>query len=192
MHNAYNQYLMQSEMVGNMGKERKSFHLNLETKAKIIAFIMAVVALFTPYMFSRYYDFFDGIYVIKMMSLTWVHYSNVMPFFIFPPFLLLSNPINTLLRFWFVFEMYRCYIGKSTLRRTVYVGLVNELWQFSIMMYHLFNGLIFGVIQIAGVPIPVLLIVGVIILKGVKPPIQPGIWTEKSDESESTDGFLSE
>ena len=175
-----------------MGEERRYLHLNLETKAKIIAAIMAAVALFTPYMFTRVYEVFDGIYVIWMYSLTWVHYSNVLPFFIFPPFLLLSNPINTLLRFWFVFEMYRCYTGKTTVRRAVYVGLINELWQFSIMMYHLFYGLLFGVIQIAGVPIPLLLIVGVIILKGVKPPKQPGLWTEKSDESTSIDVFLSE
>jgi hypothetical protein len=173
-----------------MGKGREFLHLNLETKAKIIAVIMAAVALFTPYMFTRYYDIFDGIYVIWMFSLTWIHYSNVLPFFIFPPFLLLSNPINTLLRFWFVFEMYRCYIRKSTVRRALYIGVISELWQLSIMIYHLYYGLIFGVIQIAGVPIPILLIAGSIILKVVKPPKTLELWTDEKNESESTDDFL--
>ncbi|TFH07809.1 MAG: hypothetical protein E4H14_07685 [Candidatus Thorarchaeota archaeon] len=174
-----------------MGKVREFLHFNLETKARIIAVIMAAVALFTPYMFYQYFDPFDGIYVIWMMSLTWIHYSNVIPFFIFPPFQLLNNPINTLLRFWFVFEMYRCYIRKSTLRRALYIGVIGELWQFSIMIFQLFLGLLFGVIQISSVPIPLLLIVGVIILKVVKPPKLPELWNEKSDEDDSTDDFLS-
>jgi len=175
-----------------MGEGREFLHLNLETRAKIIASIMAAAALFTPYMFSRYFEPFDGIYVIWMMSLTWIHYSNVIPFFIFPPFMLLSNPINTLLRFWFVFEMYRCYIRKSIVRRALYIGVIGELWQLSLMMYQLIWGLLFGVIQIASVPIPLLLIFGVIILKVVKPPKPLGLWTDENNESESTDDFLSE
>lgn len=174
-----------------MGKDSEFLHISLETKAKIIAVIIAIVALFTPYMFSQFFEPFDGIYVIWMMSLTWIHYSNVIPFFIFSPFQLLNNPINTLLRFWFVFEMYRCYLRKSTLRRALYIGVISEFWQFSIMMYHLFNGLLYGMIQIADVPIPLLLIVGVIILKVVKPPKLPELWNEKSDEGDSTDDFLS-
>ncbi|MBN2229509.1 MAG: hypothetical protein JW779_07915 [Candidatus Thorarchaeota archaeon] len=173
-----------------MGEDRECFRLNLGTRAKIIAIIMAVVALFTPYTFTRYFEPSDGIFVIWMSSLTWVHYSNVMPYFIFAPFLLLSYPINTLLRFWFVFEMYRCYTRKSTIRRALYIGVISELWQFSIMMYHLFNGLLYGMIQIADVPIPLLLIGGVIILKVVKPPKPLELWADENNESESTDDFL--
>jgi hypothetical protein len=175
-----------------MGKYQGMLHLGLENKAKIIALIMVIVALLTPYMFSYSYDAFDDIYVITMISLTWIHWSNVIPFFIFPPFLLLSNPINTLLRLWFVFEIYRCYIRKSTIHRALYVGVVSELWQLSIMIYQLYWGLLFGVVTIASVPIPLLLIAGAIILKVVKLPKPLGLWTEKENESKSTDDFLSE
>ena len=175
-----------------MGKHQGMLQTDLENKAKIIALVMAIIALFTPYMFSYSYDAYDGIYVIMMISLTWIHWSNVIPFFIFPPFQLLSNPISTLLRFWFVFEIYRCYIRKSTIHRALYVGVVSELWQLSIMIYELCWGLLFGVITIASVPIPLLLIAGAIILKVVKPPIPLGLWTEENNDSISADDFLLE
>ncbi len=175
-----------------MTEEKKEFSkISTEIKAKIIAGVMAIVAIISPYAFRYYFDHFDGIYIIEMVSLTWIHYSNTIPAIIFFPLLLVNNPINTLLRFWFVFEMYRCYIRKSSIRRALYIGVISELWQLSIMMYHLYWGLLFGVIQISSVPIPLLLILGVIILKVAKPPKPLGLWTDENNERESTDDFLS-
>ncbi len=174
-----------------MGNKQGMLHLGLENKAKIITFIIAIVALFTPYMFRYSCDSYDGIYVLMMMSLTWVHYSNASPFFIFWPYLIVNNPINTLLRFWFVFEIYRCYIRKSTARRALFIGGISELWQLSIMLFHVCHGLLYGVILIDGVPIPLLLIAGAIILKVVRTPKSIELWNEESSERTSTDDFLS-
>jgi hypothetical protein len=147
-------------------------------RASIITVTMGIVAIVSPYLFSYRYDSFDGYYVIELLSLTWIHQSNVLPTIIFHPPLLINNPINTLLRFWFVFEMYRCYMGKSSRRRVVYVGLLSELWQSSIMIYAtIFWGS--PIFQLFFVPIPLLLLVGIVFLTLMKPPEPPGLWEEK-------------
>jgi len=170
--------------------------INTERKAKIIATIMGIVALVSPFVFNYYYDIADGIFVIDMYSLTWVHDSNANPAIFFYPPLLVNNPVNTLLRFWFVFTMYRCYVGKSSRRKAIYVGFISEAWQLIIMVTNLFMSL--GISYFPGlfyVPIPLLLLAGLMILLFVKPPRLPGLWTEKSDKSENSktsSHFLSE
>lgn len=153
---------------------KESQIISTDLKAKIIVVVMGILALVSPYLFSYRYDSFDGIYVLEMSSLTWIHYSNVIPPIIFHLPLLINNPINTLLRFWFVFEMYQSYMEKSSRRRAISVGVLSELWQSSIMTYYLifWRTLVF-------VPIPLLLIVGIVFLTLMKPSEPPGLWEEK-------------
>jgi hypothetical protein len=160
--------------------EKDSLVISNNLRACIVVVTMGIVALVSPYMFSYTFDYFEGIYVIELLSPIWIHYSNVFPTIIFHPTLLFNNPINTLLRFWFVFAMYRCYMEKSSRRRVVYVGLLGELWQTSIMAFNLiiWRSPIF---QLLFVPIPLLLLVGMVILFLIKPPEPPGLWEENEN-----------
>ena len=176
-------------------RSEDSSRVSIETKAKVIACIMAIVALISPYSFSYYFDYFDEIYIIQMDSLIWTHWSNVIPTIIFFPLLLVNNPINTVLRLWFVFEMHRWYIGKSSKRRAIYVGLISEAWQFCIMALNLPLILLSPIFQLFNVPIPLLLIVGLIVLFTIQPHELPGLWedkTEEDDKGESTEFLRSE
>lgn len=163
-------------------RSEDSSRVSIETKAKIIACIMAIVALISPYSFSYYFDYFDEIYITQMVSLIWIHYSNVIPTILFFPLLLVNNPINTVLRFWFVIEMYRWFIGKTSRRRAIYVGLISEIWQFCVMVINLRTFLFSPIPQLFNAPIPLLLIVGLIILVTLQPYELPGLWEDKSKE----------
>jgi len=170
--------------------------INTERKAKIIATIMGTVALVSPFVFNYYYDVSDGIFVIDMYSLIWVHDSNANPAIFFYLPLLVNNPVNTLLRFWFVFTMYRCYVGKSSRRKAIYAGLISETWQLIMMVSNILMSLGFSYLPgLFYVPIPLLLLAGLLILLFVKPPEPPGLWTDKSDksvDSKTPTSFLSD
>jgi len=173
-------------------RDRGFFDFSTEVKAKIIAIVMAIIAIASPFTFSYYYEAYDGIYVIQMTSLIWIHWSNVLPTIIFFPNMLVNNLINTLLRFLFVFEIYRWYLGKTTKRRAFYVGLAGEVYQSCIMAYTLSFSLFSPIFEIFAAPIPLLLIAGLIILVTIKPHELPGLWIEKTNENDErkSDEFL--
>jgi hypothetical protein len=152
-----------------------------ELKAVVAALISFLVAAATPYALNYYYDAFDGIYVVNLFAMIWVHTSNVLPVILLWPHGLINDPIGCLLRFLFVFEIYRGCRGIVSRRRVLKVGLFVEAW---VLIYpFMYNLILAGVIMISlsTVPVPLLLATGLGSLYAVSPPRQSGLWDDGSD-----------
>ena len=131
--------------------------------------LLAVTALVSPVSVNIYPHEVSG-YMSNLMGMTWMMINlNFWDIVIDPP-ILLSGFSLTFMRLVFVYQMHRYLLGLTTSKRTIIVGILSEL-QIVIMILPVFIilsllgtfELIFGLF----IPIPVLLLVGLVIMRVV-------------------------
>ncbi|MHA1904032.1 MAG: hypothetical protein ACXABZ_07130 [Candidatus Thorarchaeota archaeon] len=89
------------------------------------------------------------------------------------------------LRLLFVVMVYRLYKGNTTIRRTIIVGLIGELQPAIVLDLPLF---ILTLVNPSAVPVvtyvlpvPILLLLGVILIRVLSPPKPPSTWKDGDD-----------
>lgn len=145
--------------------------------------IMAVVALVSPVTMQM--TFFSGYSMTTIVAMTWMYYFGglgpIMFPFLFLPYILIASLPQTFLRIVFVAMMYRLYSGNSTKTRVIIVGIAAEI-QTPVMAYvtilplYLSNIIPIDFIPLI-IPIPILLIIGLLILR-VFPFPELKLWDE--------------
>ncbi len=146
----------------------------------IVAFLMTVVAFLGPFsvIISEAYFSITAVAWNADVSITGVYF-----FWMSPAQWFMSLPV-TFLRFYYVYQMKLLYDGKTTQKRALKFGILSEC-----------PPLIFGIVTslpllfIPGylyafmpIPIPELLLIGLIFMKVIPPPKEPLSWIEKQDE----------
>ena len=146
----------------------------------LIYTVIVVVAIVAPFSFDYFFATYDNVYVYRIFSLIWWHNSNTLPIIVFHPFAIINNALSSILRFWFVFEIFRAYQGIESRKKPILVGVIAEVWQLCLMIF--FNVFFFSLphsyFAIYMVPIPLLLVTGLIFLFVVPPPKPAGLWDE--------------
>ena len=142
-----------------------------------MAAIMFLVAVFAPYgiLISGGGNSITSI-VWNLDWGTWGHSLTILQ-----PWQWIASLPLTFLRFIFTFEMYRLYLGKSTITRALWIGILDEIpiTIFGIIGFIpvLFNPLY--LYTLIALPIPGLLLVGWLIIRFRPPPIEYNIRTSE-------------
>ena len=131
--------------------------------------LLAVTALVSPVSVNIYPHEVSG-YMSNLMGMTWMMINLNFWDIVIDPLILLSGFSLTFMRLVFVYQMHRYLLGLTTSKRTIIVGILSEL-QIVIMILPVFIilsllgtfELIFGLF----IPIPVLLLVGLVIMRVV-------------------------
>ncbi len=100
-----------------------------------------------------------------------------------PFFIIIRSIVYTLLRPVFAYQMVRFYQNKSSKKLTLLVGLCTEL-----------EVVVFGILPVLLVaqpyleliiPIPFLLLAGILVMRFAPPPQKPELWLEKEEENQT-------
>ena len=152
---------------------------------RTIVVIMALVALFVPFAMQVTINPWDS--YIALIAMTWQlqpYYWN--PYYLFDPLLLIMTIPMAGLRLVFVGMIHRLYKVKTTRRRVGIIAIAAEL-QFVtigytpyIIMYLLlpYYSPYFPIV----IPIPLLLVLGVILFRFSPPPGEPSVWRDDDKE----------
>lgn len=146
----------------NDSKERR-------VSVRTVTTLLAVIALVSPVSINIYPHEVYG-YLSNLMGMTWMMINMNFWDIAIDPLIILSGLSLTFMRLVFVYQMHRYLLGRTTRKRTIIVGILSEL-QIAIMTLPVFLilsllgtfELIFGFF----IPIPVLLLVGLIIMRVV-------------------------
>ena len=146
----------------------------------VVAFLMTVVAFLGPFavIISEAYFSITAVAWNAYVSITGVYF-----YWMSPAQWFMSLPI-TFLRLYYVYQMKLLYDGKTTQKRALKFGILSEC-----------PPLIFGIVTslpllfIPGylyafmpIPIPELLLIGLLFMKVIPPPKEPLSWIEKQAE----------
>jgi hypothetical protein len=155
--------------------------------SQTIGAIMGIIAFLAPVSFNAHSPPSGG-FLMLIDAVGWsLEYKspNILEFRFFDINAMIVPLLLSFLRFMFVHQMMRCYQGKVTRNRVVRIGLLAEL-QTTLISIPLLISMFFNsdrfIPQIVG-PIPVLLLVGLGLLK-FAPPLQPSILWKEDEESE--------
>ena len=144
--------------------------------------VCALVALLAPFEYSYITFEPEMVTAFTLRSLVWIYESYPSTEFIFEPLGLLISPIHAFLRFWFVYEVYRVYSMRVPRRRAVIVGIISEFWwvvpQAYVLIFISFH-------PMAILPVPVLLLVGLVLLGLRRPARDSGAWIDGSESQQS-------
>ena len=151
-----------------------------------IGALIGVLAIFMPIGMITY----DYGYA-QVMAMTWIYFyypiepGYFLPNFIFDPFMLIASLPFAVMRPVFAFMMMRAYQGKTTGRRALLSGLIAEI-QFPLFFYGIslisFMAYPYPASFPLLVPIPILIIVGLIIVRAFPPDATPTKWSEEDQE----------
>ena len=154
-----------------------------------IVIIAILIALFCP-LALQIYDYGSTMFSdFSIIAMIWVYQSSqwMGPFgsLMIDPLMLFQSLPFTFLRLVFGYMLYRLYCGKTTQKRVLLTGIVMELFLpvFYLMTYLPMLVMYPGWYTIPVLlPIPILLLYGVVIVKGFPPP-QDKLWieTEKTE-----------
>jgi len=144
--------------------------------------VCALAALLAPFEYSYITFEPEMVTAFTLRSLVWIYESYPSTEFIFEPSGLWINPIHLFLRFWFVYEVYRAYSMRGPRRRAVIVGIISEFWwvvpQAYVLIFISFH-------PMAILPVPVLLLVGLVLLGLRKPSRDSETWIDRSESKQS-------
>ncbi|MHA1907514.1 MAG: hypothetical protein ACW98Y_09495 [Candidatus Thorarchaeota archaeon] len=152
---------------------------------RTIVAIMALVALFVPFVIQAVITpWYSDIYIFAM---TWQWQTDYwMPYMLFNPLMFIVMIPMAGLRLVFVGMVHRLYKAKTTRRRVGIIAIAAEL-QFVTILYSLYL-LVFLLNPYYPpyfpmmIPIPLLLILGVILFRVSPPSGEPSVW--RDDEKE--------
>ena len=150
----------------------------------ILITLLFIIAFFAPFNINIYPS--DGFYSsIQIVGMSWqLTLTPYVDFMIDVAFLLMYLPF-TFFRIAFVYAIYKYYHGKTTRTRVIIVGLLGELQLpliglaiIPIIISNPYLTLMFSI------PIPILLIVGLLILKVVPRPLTDSSWAPSGESKE--------
>jgi hypothetical protein len=143
---------------------------NMSVKPPTITAVMLVIALLGPVSFNIYLEGWSGS-IIYLTGMAWqIVGLNLYDVLFGVAFLLVALPF-TFLRLVFVYQIYRYFCGKTTVRNTILIGVLAEI-QFPLIGFVMMPFAI-GSPSIAvffAIPVPLLLIIGLIFLRYVPIP----------------------
>jgi hypothetical protein len=152
---------------------------------RTVVAIMALVALFVPFAIQVSINSWNS--YIYIFAMTWQWQSDYwMPYYLFNPLMLIIMIPMAGLRLVFVGMVHRLYKVKTTRRRAGIIGIAAEL-QFVTILYSpyllmfLLNPYNTPWIPMM-VPIPIMLVLGVILLRFSPPPGEPSVWRDDDKE----------
>jgi hypothetical protein len=150
---------------------------------RTIIAIMALVALFVPFsiqpVITPWYQY------IILLAMTWQSdYWN--PYLLLNPITLIGRLLFSGLRLVFVGMIHRLYKGTTTRKRAIIAGIAAELQLVTIfyipflimVLLDPYSTYHYPVV----IPIPLLLILGVILLRISPPPREPSVWRDDDKE----------
>ncbi|MFW9846125.1 MAG: hypothetical protein ACFFD6_05230 [Candidatus Thorarchaeota archaeon] len=151
-----------------------------------IGALLGVLAIFMPIGMMTY----DYGYA-QVMAMTWIYFYYPQdigyPFlnFMFDPFMLFASLPYAFMRPVFAFMTMRAYQGKTTGRRALLSGLIAEV-QLPLFFYGIFLVSFMMYPYPAYIPlllpIPILIIVGLVILRAFPPDARPTKWSEEDQK----------
>jgi hypothetical protein len=148
-----------------------------------VGIVLAVLALFAPLGFQGF-THYEGL-TLSMIAVCWELYLSPYQSYlaIANPFMLIAMMPFGFLRLAFAYQMVRFYKDKTTRRRTFALGVVSEIPFMVLFLLNLIMMLLFpfGFTFLCG-PTPILLIVGILIVRLKPPPEPPEIWEEMPEE----------
>ena len=156
---------------------------NLDTSSMkpsltVLIVSLLLIVLFAPSNLNIYLDIGhdEFLYIIGMSwQIIWLSFESFMfsftIFLVFIPFMFL--------RLVFVYQVYKYYLGIASRKRVVTVGILAEL-QFALISLAIipFGLSSPGIAAILSIPIPILLIVGLLMLRYIPKPKGTSKWTE--------------
>jgi hypothetical protein len=137
---------------------------------RMVTILLALTALVGPYSVNIYpHEVYGWLLYLTRMTWTMVN-MNFWDIIIDPVGFIVGLPF-TCMRLVFVYQMHRYLLGRTTQKRTIIVGILSEL-QTVIMIFPVFTILsLLGTFELVSgflfFPIPVLLLVGLVIIRVV-------------------------
>ena len=137
---------------------------------RTVTSLFAVTALVSPVFVNIYPHEVYGT-MCNLMGMTWMIINMNFWDIVIDPLVILSGISLTFMRLVFVYQMHRYLQGRTTQKRTIIVGILSEL-QIVIMILPVFAILsLLGTFELVSgfwfFPIPVLLLVGLVIIRVV-------------------------
>ncbi|MGY5880466.1 MAG: hypothetical protein RTV31_09445 [Candidatus Thorarchaeota archaeon] len=173
-------YVLQRNIRSQKGPDLSSMKPSLT----ILITLLFIIAFFAPFNINIYPS--DGFYSsIQIVGMSWqLTLTPYVDFMIDVAFLLMYLPF-TFFRIVFVYAIYKYYHGKTTRTRVIIAGLLGELQLpliglaiIPIIISNPYLTLMFSI------PIPILLIVGLLILKVVPRPLTDSSWAPSGESKE--------
>ena len=165
-----------------MNRRSKSFRAvdprNMRISITNIAFILLLIAILGPAYLNVYPR--TGFYpAIVVFAMSWQISGYNLNIFLFGPDFLLVAFLLMFLKFVFIYQLFKYYNHATTKNRVVTVGIISEL-QLTLI------GLVViplaartpGLAVVLSIPIPVLLLIGLLVLKFIPAPPLLGDWEE--------------
>ena len=160
-------------------KPHMGFDLSkMSVKPPTITAVMLVIALLGPVSFNIYLEGWSGS-IIYLTGMAWqIIGLNLYEVMFGVAFLLVELPF-TFLRLVFVYQIYRYFCGKATMRNTILIGVLAEI-QFPLIGLMVMSVAIWSpsIAAVFTVPVPLLLIVGLTFLRYVPVPRPIDGWKE--------------
>ncbi|MFX1260842.1 MAG: hypothetical protein ACFFAZ_02015 [Promethearchaeota archaeon] len=154
------------------------------TQMSILLALLLVMLLAPMGMVVYFFDM--GYWYANIMSMSWIANFETNGIFFSPdPIMILATLPFSFMRIGFVYMIWRAYLGKTTTRRALWVGVAMELW-FSLLFYlpNLIALLLAPMVFMFwpwAIPLPILLISGWLAFR-LSPPV--GIPTSWADQEQ--------
>jgi hypothetical protein len=165
-----------------MNKRSKSFRAvdprNMRMSTTYIAFILLLIAILAPAYLNVYPQL--GFYPeIMVFAMSWQISGNNLTIFMFDPASLLLAFLLMFLKFVFIYQLFKYYYHATTKSRVVTVGIISELQLtlFGLVMVP-FTINTPGLAVMLSIPLPLLLLTGLLVLKLIPAPPLLGDWEE--------------
>ncbi len=158
----------------------------IERNPWTIGVLLALVALLAPHNVI-YYPFDSYMWNLQVMAMTWMMFID--PYsvnWMNDPLILMVGIPTAFLRLVFGYMVVRAYQGKTTKRRAIIAGIASELqvaviFYVPMVLFQLLSPYPQGYYPIV-LPIPVLLILGLGIMRIWPPSGEPTTWTDDDSQ----------
>ncbi|UCH05005.1 MAG: hypothetical protein JSW05_02270 [Candidatus Thorarchaeota archaeon] len=153
----------------------------LERNLWAVGILFALVALLAPHTVVYY------MWDLQVMAATWMAFID--PYsvsWMSNPFLLMVAIPGALLRLVFGYMVVRAYQGKTTKKRAIIIGIALELqgpvfFYVPVILFQLASPILRSYYPIL-LPIPALLILGLVIMRIWPPPTESTTWTDNDTQ----------
>ncbi|MFW9845036.1 MAG: hypothetical protein ACFFEV_10705 [Candidatus Thorarchaeota archaeon] len=169
----------------NIQSQKGSDFSTLKPNPIMLMTSIFIIALFAPSDIFIYFGLgpFDS--SIQLFGMSWQFALLPDTYLMFDFIFFLVGSLLTCFRIVFVYYVYKYYLGKTTRKRVTIVGILAELQLPLISLAMLPVGLTNPfVLVLAAIPIPILLIVGLVVLRVVPPYLVPSDWEDLDDGNE--------
>ncbi|MDH4214056.1 MAG: hypothetical protein OEV85_09060 [Candidatus Thorarchaeota archaeon] len=175
-----------------MNRRSRSFKAvdlkNMRMNITNIVFILLLIAILSPASLNIYPR--TGFYPsVTIFAMSWQISDSTPNIFMFGPEFLLIAFLFLFMKFVFIYQLFKYYYHMTTKNRVIIVGIISE-FQLTLIGLAIIP-LAFGTPSLAvmfSLPIPVLLLTGLLMLKFIPAPPLLGGWEELEKPKEWWDG----